>query len=125
MSLRSITKPTKAQNTKIFLENAQTFLENETQIPKVGDTLMVLGSNDEIVAGTITSLAESPLEEGLIYAGKKVVPFSTALGTVLSNFEAGSNYQDYPKTGQGSQQVCRVGRSRWMIRCGVFMRLHR
>jgi isoleucyl-tRNA synthetase len=30
----------------------------------------------------------------LIYQGVKVVPFSTALGTVLSNFEAGSNYQD-------------------------------
>lgn len=29
-----------------------------------------------------------------IYEGLKVVPFSTALGTVLSNFEAGSNYQD-------------------------------
>ena len=32
--------------------------------------------------------------KGLIYRGEKVVPFSTALGTVLSNFEAGSNYQD-------------------------------
>lgn len=30
----------------------------------------------------------------LVYRGIKVVPFSTALGTVLSNFEAGSNYQD-------------------------------
>jgi len=30
----------------------------------------------------------------LVYRGVKVVPFSTALGTVLSNFEAGSNYQD-------------------------------
>lgn len=29
-----------------------------------------------------------------IYQGTKVVPFSTALGTVLSNFEASSNYQD-------------------------------
>jgi isoleucyl-tRNA synthetase len=33
-------------------------------------------------------------EKELIYQGEKVVPFSTALGTVLSNFEAGSNYQD-------------------------------
>ena len=33
-------------------------------------------------------------EKGLIYRGEKVVPFSTALGTILSNFEAGSNYQD-------------------------------
>ncbi len=32
--------------------------------------------------------------KGLLYRGIKVVPFSTALGTVLSNFEAGSNYQD-------------------------------
>ena len=30
----------------------------------------------------------------LIYQGTRVVPFSTALGTVLSNFEASSNYQD-------------------------------
>tara|TARA_A100001011_G_scaffold386686_1_gene463037 strand:- start:13976 stop:17173 length:3198 start_codon:yes stop_codon:yes gene_type:complete len=33
-------------------------------------------------------------DKGLIYRGKKVVPFSTSLGTVLSNFEATSNYQD-------------------------------
>ncbi len=33
-------------------------------------------------------------EKDLIYRGIKVVPFSTALGTVLSNFEATSNYQD-------------------------------
>ncbi len=33
-------------------------------------------------------------EKDLIYRGDKVVPFSTALGTVLSNFEAGSNYKD-------------------------------
>ncbi|BAP58845.1 isoleucine--tRNA ligase [Candidatus Tachikawaea gelatinosa] len=30
----------------------------------------------------------------LIYQGKKVVPFSTALSTVLSNFEASSNYKN-------------------------------
>tara|TARA_R110000868_G_scaffold117600_7_gene312281 strand:- start:9464 stop:12571 length:3108 start_codon:yes stop_codon:yes gene_type:complete len=33
-------------------------------------------------------------EKGLVYQGTRVVPFSTALGTVLSNFEAGQNYQD-------------------------------
>ncbi|MCG8316903.1 MAG: isoleucine--tRNA ligase [Pseudomonadales bacterium] len=33
-------------------------------------------------------------DKDLVYRGNKVVPFSTALGTVLSNFEAGSNYQD-------------------------------
>jgi len=33
-------------------------------------------------------------DKSLIYQGTKVVPFSTALGTVLSNFEAGLNYQD-------------------------------
>ena len=32
-------------------------------------------------------------DKGLIYKGIKVVPFSTALGTGLSNFEATSNYQ--------------------------------
>jgi len=33
-------------------------------------------------------------DKNLIYLGTRVVPFSTALGTVLSNFEASSNYQD-------------------------------
>lgn len=33
-------------------------------------------------------------DKDLVYKGVKVVPFSTALGTVLSNFEAGQNYQD-------------------------------
>lgn len=33
-------------------------------------------------------------QQKLIYKGKKIVPYSCALGTVLSNFEAGSNYQD-------------------------------
>ena len=33
-------------------------------------------------------------DKGLVYQGTKVMPFSTALGTVLSNFEATSNYQD-------------------------------
>jgi isoleucyl-tRNA synthetase len=33
-------------------------------------------------------------EKNLIYKGTKVVPFSSALGTALSNFEAGQNYKD-------------------------------
>ncbi len=33
-------------------------------------------------------------DKGLIYQGNKVVPYSTALETALSNFEATSNYQD-------------------------------
>lgn len=33
-------------------------------------------------------------DKGLIYKGNKVVPYSTALQTGLSNFEATSNYQD-------------------------------
>ncbi len=33
-------------------------------------------------------------DKGLIYQGTKVVPFSPALGTGLSNFEATSNYQE-------------------------------
>ncbi|OIQ19866.1 MAG: isoleucine--tRNA ligase [Bacteriovorax sp. MedPE-SWde] len=33
-------------------------------------------------------------EKGYVYQGTKVVPYSTALGTVLSNFEAGQNYKD-------------------------------
>lgn len=32
-------------------------------------------------------------DKGLIYQSTKVMPFSIALGTPLSNFEAGSNYQ--------------------------------
>lgn len=33
-------------------------------------------------------------DKNLIYKGTKVVPFSSALGTALSNFEAGQNYKD-------------------------------
>ena len=33
-------------------------------------------------------------EKELVYRGTRVVPFSTTLGTVLSNFEAGLNYRD-------------------------------
>ncbi|MBL6988807.1 MAG: isoleucine--tRNA ligase [Bacteriovoracaceae bacterium] len=33
-------------------------------------------------------------DKHLIYQGTKIVPFSTELGTVLSNFEATSNYQE-------------------------------
>lgn len=33
-------------------------------------------------------------DKNLVYQGTKVVPYSTALGTVLSNFEAGLNYKD-------------------------------
>lgn len=33
-------------------------------------------------------------EKGLVYEGYKVMPYSAKLGTPLSNFEAGENYQD-------------------------------
>lgn len=33
-------------------------------------------------------------EKGLVYEGYKVMPFSAKLGTPLSNFEAGENYQE-------------------------------
>ncbi|KAJ2477150.1 isoleucine--tRNA ligase [Coemansia sp. RSA 2320] len=33
-------------------------------------------------------------KKGLVYRGLKVMPFSTGLGTTLSNFEAQQNYQD-------------------------------
>jgi isoleucyl-tRNA synthetase len=33
-------------------------------------------------------------EKGLVYRGFKVMPFSTACSTPLSNFEAGLNYKD-------------------------------
>lgn len=33
-------------------------------------------------------------DQGLVYEGFKVVPFSTKLGTPLSNFEAGQNYKE-------------------------------
>jgi isoleucyl-tRNA synthetase len=33
-------------------------------------------------------------EKGLVYRGYKVMPFSTACGTPVSNFEAGMNYKD-------------------------------
>lgn len=35
-------------------------------------------------------------DRGLVYRGTKIMPFSTACNTVLSNFEAGSNYKDVP-----------------------------
>jgi len=33
-------------------------------------------------------------DKNLVYRGSKIMPFSTACNTVLSNFEAGSNYKD-------------------------------
>lgn len=33
-------------------------------------------------------------EKGLVYRGYKVMPYSTACATALSNFEANQNYQD-------------------------------
>ncbi|VDK53275.1 unnamed protein product [Gongylonema pulchrum] len=33
-------------------------------------------------------------KKGLVYRGVKVMPFSTACSTPLSNFEAGQNYKD-------------------------------
>lgn len=32
--------------------------------------------------------------KGLVYRGSRIMPFSTGCNTVLSNFEAGSNYKD-------------------------------
>jgi isoleucyl-tRNA synthetase len=32
--------------------------------------------------------------KGLVYKGSKVMPFSTACNTPLSNFESGQNYKD-------------------------------
>lgn len=34
------------------------------------------------------------VDKGLVYQGYKVMPFSTACATPLSNFEAGLNYKD-------------------------------
>ena len=33
-------------------------------------------------------------DKDLVYRGSRIMPFSTACNTVLSNFEAGSNYKD-------------------------------
>lgn len=33
-------------------------------------------------------------DRGLVYRGSKIMPFSTACNTVLSNFEAGSNFKE-------------------------------
>ena len=33
-------------------------------------------------------------DKGLVYRGYRVMPFSTALGTPLSNFEANQNYKE-------------------------------
>lgn len=40
-------------------------------------------------------------EKGLVYQGTKVMPYSTALGTALSNFEANSNYKKVRDTAIG------------------------
>mmetsp|Transcript_8452 Transcript_8452/g.14178 ORF Transcript_8452/g.14178 Transcript_8452/m.14178 type:complete len:160 (+) Transcript_8452:600-1079(+) len=37
---------------------------------------------------------KSIFDKGLVYRGSRIMPFSTACNTVLSNFEAGSNYKD-------------------------------
>jgi isoleucyl-tRNA synthetase len=37
---------------------------------------------------------KSMFDKGLVYRGYKVMPYSTACGTPLSNFEAGENYKD-------------------------------
>lgn len=37
---------------------------------------------------------KSLVEKNLVYRGYKVMPFSTACATPLSNFEAGLNYKD-------------------------------
>lgn len=33
-------------------------------------------------------------KKGMVYRGTKIMPFSTACNTVLSNFEAGNDYRD-------------------------------
>jgi isoleucyl-tRNA synthetase len=37
---------------------------------------------------------KSIYDKGLVYRGSRIMPFSTGCNTVLSNFEAGSNYKD-------------------------------
>ena len=43
---------------------------------------------------TVWWIFQQMWNQGLVYEGYKVLPFSTRLGTVLSNFEANLNYKD-------------------------------
>lgn len=43
---------------------------------------------------TVWYLFKQIFEKGLVYKGSRVMPYSWKCGTVLSNFEAGSNYKD-------------------------------
>jgi isoleucyl-tRNA synthetase len=48
-------------------------------------------------------------EKGLVYRGFKVMPFSTACSTPLSNFEAGLNYKDVDDPAVMVSVVCVCG----------------
>jgi len=45
-------------------------------------------------------------KKDLVYRGSKIMPFSTACNTVLSNFEAGSNYKDVSDPPLSSPSLC-------------------
>ena len=50
-------------------------------------------------------------DQDLVYEGYKVLPFSTRLGTVLSNFEANLNYKDVQDPGRHSALCSRRRRA--------------
>ena len=43
---------------------------------------------------SVWSVFKKMYERGLVYRGCKIMPYSNACNTVLSNFEAASNYKD-------------------------------
>lgn len=43
---------------------------------------------------SVWSIFKKIHEQGLVYKGSRIMPYSTQCNTVLSNFEAGSNYKD-------------------------------
>lgn len=60
-------------------------------------------------------------DKGLVYRGVKVMPFSTACNTPLSNFEAHQNYKVGTKKIQPHHIFCRLGQTSEVMKCVVFL----
>lgn len=72
-------------------------------------------------------------EKGLVYQGYKVMPYSTACGTPLSNFEAGLNYKDvrdpavvvsFPVVGEENVSLCAWTTTPWTLPSNLALCVH-
>ena len=72
-------------------------------------------------------------DKDLVYRGSKIMPFSTACNTVLSNFEAGSNYQDvydpavivkFPIVGQEKTSLIAWTTTPWTLPSNLALCVH-